>query len=508
MSACFNLKLKKFAYPDTKEGAMNIDNLPTFILSTKENSHNISRWQKSGKIRKITANIYTSNIDDDLDKFIERRILELVSLVYPGAMIADRSAFDLQPTATNELFIISEKAKVSTFGKYTVYPRKGNAPLESDLPFLNNLYQPSVARKFLENVKTVRRRTSRMPRYLTKHELEERLDAYLRTYGETAFNRLRDEMRAIAPALDLEKEFATISDIMGAMLGTREAPLLSDVAVARRSGNAFDPQREILFTRLYEALSSQAPLFRKTDNNASSVLCFYEAYFSNYIEGTKFTVEEAHDIVFNNKIPEHRPDDAHDIAGTYNVLADLTEMKKTPSTFEDFLALLRRRHKIIMDGRPGVAPGRFKTKCNQAGTTLFVSPDLIEGTLRKGFELYKRLDNAFNRAVFMMFMVSEVHPFNDGNGRLARIMMNAELVAAAEQRIIIPTVYRLNYTQSLKALSHNQITDAFIKTLDFAQKYTAMIDWTDLSRATDMLCATNAFIENSEDETARLRLPV
>ena len=64
MSACFNLKLKKFAYPDTKEGAMNIDNLPTFILSTKENSHNISRWQKSGKIRKITANIYTSNISN------------------------------------------------------------------------------------------------------------------------------------------------------------------------------------------------------------------------------------------------------------------------------------------------------------------------------------------------------------------------------------------------------------------------------------------------------------
>lgn len=114
---------------------------------------------------------------------------------------------------------------------------------------------------------------------------------------------------------------------MGAMLGTREAPLQSDTAIARSSGNAFDPKREILFTRLYEALSSQAPLFRKTDNNTSPVLCFYEAYFSNYIEGTKFTVEEAHDIVFNNKIPEHRPDNAHDIAGTYNVLADLTEMK-------------------------------------------------------------------------------------------------------------------------------------------------------------------------------------
>jgi fido (protein-threonine AMPylation protein) len=35
----------------------------------------------------------------------------------------------------------------------------------------------------------------------------------------------------------------------------------------------------------------------------------------------------------------------------------------------------------------------------------------------------------------MMFLISEVHPFADGNGRIARIMMNAELVAAGEERI-------------------------------------------------------------------------
>lgn len=40
----------------------------------------------------------------------------------------------------------------------------------------------------------------------------------------------------------------------------------------------------------------------------------------------------------------------------------------------------------------------------------------------------------------MKFLISEIHPFNDGNGRLARIMMNAELVAENEEKIIIPTV--------------------------------------------------------------------
>ena len=70
----------------------------------------------------------------------------------------------------------------------------------------------------------------------------------------------------------------------------------------------------------------------------------------------------------------------------------------------------------------------------------------------------------------MMFLVSEVHPFADGNGRVAQIMMNAELVATAESRIIVPTVFRNNYLAALKALSQNRITGAIIRTLDFAQR--------------------------------------
>jgi hypothetical protein len=60
---------------------------------------------------------------------------------------------------------------------------------------------------------------------------------------------------------------------------------------------------------------------------------------------------------------------------------------------------------------------------------------------------------------------------------------------------------------SLKALSHNEITDAFIKTIDFAQKYTKSIDWGSIQKANDMLTQTNAFVENSEDETVVLKLP-
>ena len=56
-----------------------------------------------------------------------------------------------------------------------------------------------------------------------------------------------------------------------------------------------------------------------------------------------------------------------------------------------------------------------------------------------------------------MFVIAEVYPFLDGNGRIARIFMNAELDACGLCRIIIPTVYREDYLLALRKLSRLQI---------------------------------------------------
>ena len=46
-------------------------------------------------------------------------------------------------------------------------------------------------------------------------------------------------------------------------------------------------------------------------------LPFYESYFSNYMEGTVFTIGEARRIVETQQQPSERPADGHDILGTY-----------------------------------------------------------------------------------------------------------------------------------------------------------------------------------------------
>ncbi len=235
-------------------------------------------------------------------------------------------------------------------------------------------------------------------------------------------------------------------------------------------------------------------------------LAFFEAYFSNYIEGTEFPVEEAIDIVFSGVIPRDRPVDAHDILGTHRIVSDSKQMARTPRDFEDFISVLKSRHAAFMGMRHDKMPGQFKSRDNRAGNTFFVAPDLVMGTLEKGFEVYRGIEPPLHRAIYMMFLVSEVHPFVDGNGRAARIMMNAELVAEEEQKIIIPTVYRNNYVSAQKALSQCGKSTPIIQVLDFAQRYTAAIRWEDFERARADLQATNAFMDANEAEDKGIRL--
>ena len=248
---------------------------------------------------------------------------------------------------------------------------------------------------------------------------------------------------------------------------------------------------------------------RKRDATAQATLAFFEAYFSNFIEGTEFEVSEAADIVFKGVIPRNRPEDAHDVLGTWRIVSDVSEMTRIPGNTEEFLRLLQSRHAMVMSGRPDKKPGAFKDEGNRAGSTVFVAPDLVRGTLEQGFEFYRTLDAPFSRAAFMMFMVSEVHPFSDGNGRLARIMMNAELVKADQERIIIPTVYRNNYLAALKAHSQSARAEPFLRVLDFAQKWVAAIPWGELEESRRVLETCNAFVEpaHADDTGIRLRLP-
>ena len=241
----------------------------------------------------------------------------------------------------------------------------------------------------------------------------------------------------------------------------------------------------------------------KTDDAATfATVAFFDAYFSNCIEGTEFEVGEARAIVFDGRIPAARPLDAHDVLGTYAVVGSRAAMSQSVtalSSFEAFLDHLRATHRTLMAQRTDKRPGEFKQTSNRAGDTHFVAPWHIHGTLRIGFDLVRALPQPFQRAAAMMFVLTEVHPFDDGNGRLARAYMNAELVAGGSTRIIIPTVFREEYLQGLRSLSRQQHPDVLIAVLDFAQRWVAALDWSDLASVERQLVACHAFERPGSD---------
>ena len=103
-----------------------------------------------------------------------------------------------------------------------------------------------------------------------------------------------------------------------------------------------------------------------------------------------------------------------------------------------------------------------------------------------------------SRAIFIMFVVAEVHPFDDGNGRIARIMMNAELQAGEQMRVIVPTVCREDYVLALKNLSHNAEPEPLIRFLIRLQRFSHSLNFEDLAAAEAQLRAANAFTDAND----------
>jgi fido (protein-threonine AMPylation protein) len=482
---------------------------PETFVSTSETTKLASKAVRAGELRKLASRLYTRDLASAPEVIVRRDLWSIVAGYFPDALIADRTALEGAPSKDGSVFIVSQKAQSDVaLPGYRLRPRRGASAQASDLPFMGALRLSSTARALLDNFVPSRSRGT-VARTLSRREIETHLEKLLRRSGEDELNRLRDEARRQAPTLGREKEFTALNAMIGALLNTQTDRLQTPAAKARRRGMPLDPTRMDTFEALRAELHRTPPLTRLAVLNDGTTLPFFEAYFSNFIEGTEFAVEEAAAIVFRNQIPSARPQDAHDILGTYRIVADSAEMARTPDTFAELERLLRRRHAELMHARPDKGPGQYKSEPNRAGSTVFVAPDLVRGTLDYGFKLYRSLANPLHRAIFMMFLVAEVHPFSDGNGRVARIMMNAELVAVGEQRILIPTIYRNNYLAALRALSNRASAEPLIRTLDFAQRLSRAIDWTNFARAQAELESAHAFTDSAEADQRglRLRLP-
>lgn len=469
--------------------------------SNKADSRIITTLLKQGEIRKIAPRIYTSNFSDEPSAIIKRNWFHILSGLYPDALLSHRSALEFVPTPNSDIFLTYTYTENVKLPGLTIHFLKGPLKIDGDNAFFTNLHASQEARAFLENFQETRRKYAE-PKTLTISQIEERLEAIIRARGENGLNALRDKAKKISSKLGMESEFKKLNQTISDLLATGKSKNLTSIAaIARSLGEPLDPDRINLFESLYEELAGKVfPQYidRNTSVKSYKTFAFFEGYFSNYIEGTEFTVEEAKEIITTETPLLARDEDSHDILGTYHIVSNKKEMSICPSNANDLLDIMRRRHAILLQSRISKKPGEFKDKNNRAGNTEFVDKQLVAGTLKKGFEWYSMLKEPFAKAVYMMFLVSEVHPFNDGNGRIARVMMNAELSAKGLSKIIIPTVYREDYMGALRKLTRQRVADAYVRMLSRVYEFSSILVGESIDEMEKHLIECDAFKEPKE----------
>ena len=485
----------------------------TVFFDDVAGSTTLSKAVAQGRIRRLAPRIYTADLASDQSEIVRANPWRILARLLPGAVIVDRSAAEGGRIANGVLFVAADTTrKTVSLPGLEIRIRPGHAfdrPIP-DSVWPEGLQMSSAARTLLDNLAASRGRRGHVPRTLSRAELEDWLAAKAIAWGPDRATRLRRECHDLANALpdehDLELIDALFDQLQGVEPPRRDA---GEMFKAFTAGEAWDQRRIDLFDTAIESLTdlpTDIPRHLPAPE-ALGELPFYESYFSNYIEGTEFTLDEAREIIETQTPPADRPEDGHDILGTYHCVVDPVGRAVTSSDTDELVGFLRARHQTILAGRPDKNPGEWKTKPNQVGAYQFVAPELVEGTLRKGLAGLDHLDPGIARALFVMLVVSEVHPFTDGNGRVARVMMNAELSAVNDARIIIPGVYRNEYIAALRRVSTSDGDIAgFLTVMAHAWRWTAAMPWTDRAATEGQLDATNALLDSTDAQNSNLRL--
>jgi hypothetical protein len=477
-----------------------------FSSSDQRISKQISKLEKNGSIRKIAQRTYSSNLVDEPEAIIRRNLFIVLGRLYSGAVLSHRSAFEFEPTNEGHIFLTYSYTKKVNLAGIILRFLEGHKALQGDNQISGGLFASQRARAFLENLQASKN-VSGSSKCLPITTIESKLEQIIRVNGEEEINNIRDRAREIAPELKMEKEFERLNNIISALLTTHTPKILSSpIAVARAFGFPYDPARIKLFEDLFRALKKSEFKSRPDKNTTTESFrnfAFFESYFSNYIEGTVFEIAEAKKIIDTNKPLPARNEDSHDVLGTYRIVSNKDVMSVTPVKADDLFQIISYRHKILLEARPEKNPGLLKDRNNFAGSTSFVDFNLVRGTLLQAFDFLQALDHPFAKAAFIMFVLSEVHPFLDGNGRIARIMMNAEFVKARQSKIIIPTVYRDDYLSALRKLTRQSDPLPYITMLQRVNEFSENIYGDDYNVMLDYVIQCNSFLEHTE---ARLKI--
>ncbi|MEK6951213.1 MAG: Fic family protein [Nanoarchaeota archaeon] len=173
-------------------------------------------------------------------------------------------------------------------------------------------------------------------------------------------------------------------------------------------------------------------------------------YNSNAIEGNRLTLRDTYLIIKEKQIPSGAPPkDYNEAINGREAFEFIKRYKRKLTT--DFLEKLNG---ILTQNTGVVYPGRlrfFPVKIEGA-EHVPPEPEEVRSLLKKMIKLYddnKKKIHPFVLACLIHAQFVEIHPFEDGNGRTGRALMNWILMQAGYPKVFVPVKLRQKYYEAI-----------------------------------------------------------
>jgi len=196
-------------------------------------------------------------------------------------------------------------------------------------------------------------------------------------------------------------------------------------------------------------------------------------YHSNHLEGNSLTFGETKALILFGITAQGKPlKDHFEITGHDEAVKWITDIVKgdyplTESFIRELHSLLLKEpyqvDAITPDGLPTkktVEVGKYKNQPNHVKTRTgeifrFATPEETPALMNELVEWYreKKKQVDINPVIFAAefhYKFIRIHPFDDGNGRVARILMNFILMQFGYPPVIIKTEDKANYFSALQ----------------------------------------------------------
>ncbi len=179
-------------------------------------------------------------------------------------------------------------------------------------------------------------------------------------------------------------------------------------------------------------------------------------YNSNHIEGSRLTHDQTRYIYETNTIgltdQVINVDDIVETANHFRCI-DLIIDKANLNVTEN---LIKQLHLILKNGttdsrKNWFVVGDYKKLPNEVGGRATTSPEKVEDEVKSLIEWYNNIKNkTLNDIIEFHYRFEYIHPFQDGNGRVGRLLMFKECLKYNIVPFIIDEKLKMFYYRGLK----------------------------------------------------------